>query len=236
MSERRPTISKPYPRLLRCPGWQVTDRDLDMLRWIARHGLVTTDQLARRFFARDDGEVGNRAAYERVRKLTELRLLQRMPTFYREPLVLRVTGEAVNLAEIDVGPANLVLSEVRHSLALVDLVEQLLLENPGLSIQTEREFRVERLRSIKEGKHSLGKGRIPDGILHTPDGKRIAIELDLTSKRTRDAERIIRSYQYEKIDKVWWYCMSPEIANRINDTVRRRQADDFIQVRLCPQV
>jgi Replication-relaxation len=207
------------------PRWQVTQRDVEM-QWISRHGLVTAEQLATRFFA------GKRAAYERIKKLTQLGLLERLPTFWKEPGVLRVTRSGAYLAGSDVAPANLILAEVRHTLAVVDLVEQLLATNPGSQLQTEREFRGQRHHEIRERRHRAGQGRIPDGVLRLADGKTVAIELDLTPKRSRDIERIINSYLSERVDRIWYYCSSPEVANRVREVVERERADDMIDVRV----
>jgi hypothetical protein len=39
----------------RTSGPVVTDRDEPILQWVGRHGIVTRDQIARRFFGRADG-------------------------------------------------------------------------------------------------------------------------------------------------------------------------------------
>ncbi len=127
-------------------GTHVTARDIEMLSWIGRHGMVTADQVAQHFFARAGGTVGTRAAYRRLRKLEEERLVRRDVTFARWPAVIRVTGPGARVAEIDVDPARLVWAEVRHSLALVDLTEELLATNPGATLVTEREIRALRFR------------------------------------------------------------------------------------------
>jgi len=224
----------PQPRLpvRGGPGWQVTPRDIEILQWVGRHGLVTPEQLGRKFFRRGKDQIGQRAAYDRIRKLVELGLLQRLPTFYREPHVLRVTKVGADLAGNDVGPANLVLSDVRHAIALVDLTEQLLTQTKGAILETEREFRARRHRAMREGNARVGKGRIPDAVLTLSNGEPVAVELDLTSKRSRDIERIIISFQYERVKHVWWFCTSKEITERVREVVRRRRADDFIEVKL----
>ncbi|MGH2409355.1 MAG: replication-relaxation family protein [Chloroflexota bacterium] len=205
--------------------WQVTPRDIEMLQWIGRHGLVTADQLTRKFFA------GKRAAYERIRKLTQLGLVERLPTFWKEPGVLRVTKSGSALGGNDVAPANLVLAQIRHDLAVVDLVEQLAAKHPGCTVETEREFRQQRYLDIKERRKRSGQGRIPDGVLHLEDDKTVFIELDLTPKKSRDIERIINAYLSERVDRIWYYCSSDEVTKRVRDVVLSQRADDMIEVR-----
>jgi len=235
MASTRRLAPQPVLPAQRSPAWQVTERDIEILQWVGKHGLVTPDQLGTKFFIRPDGKVGQRAAYDRIRKLVELGLLQRLPTFYRAPHVLRVTRVGAQLSGNHVGPANLVLSEVNHSIALVDLTEELLRTNKGATLETEREFRARRLRAIREDKHKLGKGRIPDAVLTFENGDYVAIELDLTPKRRPDIERILRSFMYERVKKVWWYCPSKETVDRVREIVRRRRADDFVEVKLWPR-
>jgi len=213
-------------------GWQVTPRDVELLGWMGRHGVVTAEQVARRWFTREDGSVGQRAAYDRLRKLQELGLISRTPTFWKEPAVLRLTTVGCGLASIDVLPARLVLPEVRHTLAVVDLMERLLIENPGARLLTERELRGQRHRGLQDGSRKSGKGRVPDGMLRLADGLTVAVELDLTSKRTRDIEQIVRAYSAERIDWVWWFCRSEEEATRVRQAVRKERADNLIDVQV----
>lgn len=69
-------------------AWEVTPRDLQILEWMARHGIVTSEQVARRFFGG-----GQRTAYIRVSKLRELGLLRRERWFWNQPQVLRITTQ-----------------------------------------------------------------------------------------------------------------------------------------------
>jgi hypothetical protein len=230
---RTKTARGSVARLAARSGPTLTSRDLEMLAWIARHGVVTADQLATRFFGRDSGSVGYGAAYRRLRKLRGLGLLRSDRTFYQEPSVLRVTAHGAHLADAGVGPARLVLAEVRHTLALVDLLEGLLAKYPGSTATTERELRVERRIALARGERRPLTGRMPDGVL-VLKGKRIGLELDLTSKRSNDLERIVAAYQSEQYDAVWWY-VRPRVVPRLTGIVNRRQADDLVIVRALPR-
>lgn len=211
-------------------GTHVTARDVEMLSWIGRHGMVTADQVAQHFFSRDGGTVGTRAAYRRLRKLEEERLVRRDVTFARWPAVIRVTGPGARVAEIDVDPARLVWAEVRHSLALVDLTEELLAANLGARLVTEREIRALRFRELAEKTRRPGFGRIPDGILHLKDGRTVAVEIDLTAKRQRDVERILLGYKQERYDKVWWFAR-PGLVPRLSDIMKKNRVDDLVDIR-----
>jgi len=217
----------------RVPGGkaQITPRDREILAWIGRHGIVTPDQVARRFFLRADGEVGKRAAYRRLDALVGLRLLRRDPTpFWRGPHVLRVTTLGAQVGEVGVSPAHLVEPELRHSLALVDLTEQLAAETPGATLRTEREIRTERWHGRQDSKFRPGRGRTADGELVLVDGRVVAIELDLTPKRSKDFERVLRSYRQEPYAAVLWYVVPGAVA-RVKKLVVDNKCDDFVHVR-----
>ena len=203
---------------------------MEIVRWIGRHGIVTVEQVSTKFFAREDGSLGNWAAYRRLRKLEELRLIRRDPTFWREPAVLRVTTAGARLAEIDVAPAHIVLAEVHHTLALVDLMEQLVAQNRRATMVTEREIRALRFRELGSGQRRPGYGRIPDGILHLGNKRTVAVELDLTSKRQRDIERVITGYKQERYDAVWWFAR-PGLIPRLQEIVSLNRVGDLIEMR-----
>jgi len=208
----------------------VTDRDRAILDWVGRHGIVTRQHVADRFFAREDGSCGTWAAYRRIRKLVEMGLLQEDHTFWREPMVLRVTAIGARFADLDVRPARLVPAEVRHSLAVVDLLEQLLAGLPkNTTVITEREIRAERRRDLRLDPSRSGLGRMPDAELGLR-GKRVAVELDLTPKRSAVYEDILTSYLQQNYDQVWWY-VAPRVVERLRKIVRLNQADDFVTVK-----
>jgi hypothetical protein len=216
---------------MRRSGPQLTQRDREILGWIARHGIVTADQVARRFFLRDGGSAGKRAAYRRLAVLEQMGLLRRDRTpFWRAPHVLRATKAGVEMGEVDVAPARIVEPELRHALALVDLMDELERAHPKGTIRTEREIRTDRWHERHAGTRDPARGRTPDGQLTLPGGKTIAIELDLTPKRSKDFERILRAYRQERFDKVWWYVL-PGVVPRVAKLVKDNRVDDFIEVR-----
>ena len=188
-------------------------------------------QIAQHFFTRADGNVGQWAAYRRLRKLEEMGLVRQDRTFWREANVVRLTGAGARLADIDIGPARLVLAEVRHTLALVDLVEALLANSAkGTSVETERELRIGRRRDLARGTRPPGKGRVPDALFTTAAGKKLALELDTTPKRVRDLDNILVAYIQERYDGIVWYVLPRQI-EQLEEVVRRQRADDFVEVR-----
>lgn len=212
---------------------QLTDRDVEILVWVARHGIVTVDQISAKFFPTPSGKS---ACFQRVRKLCDASppLLQRDRTHYQEPSVLRVTTHGARIADVGLSPARIVYAEVPHALSLVDLTEEILTLHPDAILITERERRAERYRDKRKGLRKT-TGRIPDAVFMLPaKGSRkeqvIAVELDRTARSKMDAEAVIRAYLSERYDQVWWYVRPSRVAT-LREIVKRGRVADLFEVR-----
>jgi hypothetical protein len=214
----------------------LTERDIDIIRWITRHGVVTADLVGRRFFWRPQLQTyGRRATYRRLNALCRLGLILDKREYGTPHNVIRTTRAGSRLADVGIRPAPFVLSELQHTLSVVALGEYLLHANPGAELTTERELRVQRLRETLAGTREHGLGRVPDAVLRLrPNAQgaseNIAVELDLTRKDQRAIEQIIRQYAYEKFDRVWWY-VKPIRVERMQTIVRSLHADHRVEVR-----
>ena len=211
---------------------QLVERDVEIVRWITRHGVVTTELVARRFFWRTDiGAPGRRAAYRRVAILQELGLLLRDHPFSGGPDLLRVTRRGAELADVGLHPAPLVLAELRHTIAVVWLTEYLLARLPGADLVTERELRAQRYRERADD-----RGRVPDALLRlltagsSPAGETVAVEVDRVRKDSRSMVEIIRGYNRNlDVDRVWWFVSAGRV-ERVRDLVHSQGAQRRIQV------
>jgi Replication-relaxation len=215
--------------------WRVTPRDVDMLRWIGRHGIVTTDQIAQQFFRAPDQTVRTRAPWRRIQKLDDLGLLSRHRKFTDLPWVIRTTKAGAALADDGIEPANIVLSDLVHALALVTFVEKLRPAYRNAELFTERQLRGDRLRAIRAGRHEVGRGRIPDALLMFPEQRAVAIELDITEKSPSLYNKLLRAYGSDSYKKVWWYTINDHAAEKLRFLVRRLRLDDLIEVRVWPR-
>ncbi len=226
---------KKLPRLPRGKTKQVviTERDLAVLSWIKIHGIVTPEQIGRKFFTRQDGTIGMWAAYRRLTKLAQVSppLIERDRTFWQYPSVVRITNHGAKLVDLGVGKAHLVVAELRHSLNLVELMETLAASYPKAQMTTERQLRAQIYRDKRDGLRR-STGRIPDGMLTftNSDPEYVAIELDLSPRRERDVINIVHAYSAQNYGAIWWY-VTPARKERITELVKRLKADDFIEVR-----
>ena len=234
---KRPTRRRPSANRWR-RGPALTDRDLEILRWITRHGIVTAELVGRRFFWNPQRKLyGQWAAYRRLAALDTLRLVIRDKPYASKPEVIRVTREGARIADVGLRPARLVLSELDHALAVVRLAERLAFEHRGSELITERELRAQRYRERLAGERETSVGRTPDAHLRIPvKGKRkqiedVALELDLTRKDRRALLRMVEQYDQERdYDAIWWY-VPPVRVKRLKDFVVEHGADRRIEVR-----
>lgn len=96
--------------------WRITDRDLEILVFLTRHGAAVAEQVRREFFG-----ASPKAAYRRLKALEERGVVSGERIFYRMPAVYRVTEAGSRLADVDLPPPKNDLSRMHHTLELVEL-------------------------------------------------------------------------------------------------------------------
>jgi hypothetical protein len=164
----------------------VTGRDVEVLRWVGRHGVVSTEQIAKRFWP---AGCAGWTVRRRLRQLAEARLVrERRPGWRLQSKLWLATARGLRLTGVALRPARLIGWRLNHDLALVDLSEQLLSEIAGSVWLTERELMVGGWRT------SLKLRRLPDGLLIQPDGRRFAVELEASRKQAERLRRIVSDY------------------------------------------
>jgi DNA-binding Lrp family transcriptional regulator len=202
-------------------------RDVEVLRFTVRHGMITPEQIARRFFS------SAQPALRRLRALEVAGLVVRDRVLVGLPAVVRATPAGTRLAGCDLAPASLELARIRHNLALVDLSEELLAAHPGAGWTTERELRRDRMRAARAGDRWDRQRRVPDGLLRLTDGTRVAIELDVTPKRSARLDLLAGAYAVDRdVDTVWWYLPSEVAVLRMQTLVAERGLEHLIEPRL----
>lgn len=185
-------------------GIQGTQRDLKILEFTTKFGVVTMEHVRSYAFATGGGEYGRdpaseSAVYRRLRTLVRRGFLKHDRVLDKKPGVYRTTQAGARCAGVGLPAAQIDLSTLYHHLEVVDLfLEAVPRYSPALRWITEREIRQE---VLKRGRGSSGKmisgskiGRIPDGLLIDRHGERVAMELEIAKKRTDDYRRILGGY------------------------------------------
>jgi hypothetical protein len=139
---------------------------------------------------------------------------------------MRVTG---------VHPRSASASHLARDVAVVDLADVLLANEPDLEWFTEDEVR-SYLDQIGPPPH-----RLPGEPLHRPDGllvgrgERIAIELEHSDKHEMRYIRICKWFVREwRLDRVRWYVDQPRIADRLRQVKVQHGFDRDIGVEIEP--
>lgn len=207
------------------PSVLLTARDQAIAAWVTRHGMVTPQQICGRFFRTMP------VTWRRLLKLERLGIIRRDLVRLRFPAVVRTTWRGARLAEVNLGPAPLDVVNCRHHLAVVDLSEELLTVHAHAEWITERELRQERADRHRQDP-AAPRYRIPDGLM-VLDGRRIAVELNRTPKRTRRLDDLALAYASDAgVDAVWWFLPSPEAVARMLGILRSRGLQHLIEPRL----
>ncbi|NGY87956.1 hypothetical protein F6Y05_33505 (plasmid) [Bacillus megaterium] len=111
---------------------KLTEREKEVLVWIARHTFVTANQVEKMF------GVSRRIAYRILKKLKDYEYLNN-ELLVRKLGVYYATKEGMEVAGIDMNPTSKVsnLAEVRHELMIVDLEVFLTLQDKKENVESE---------------------------------------------------------------------------------------------------
>jgi hypothetical protein len=229
---------------------QLTGRDQAILRDVLRFGALTCAQLTRRHFG------ATWTAYHRLALLVGAGYLEHARVLYGAPGVYVATSRGAAVAEAELPAVRPTPMFLAHHLAVADLADWLLARHVGASWVTERELRQEAMRVVRQQSH----GRLAGGTTHVPDGLlllpheptaddvmrrtrppqaqsmvTVAVELEVTSKKERDYERILRWYGGAlTYRQVTWFCTTEAVRRRLASLVIRERLGDLVSVEALP--
>ncbi len=200
-------------------GVRLTERDLQMIRWINGHRAATAEQVAKKF------GLGIPTVKKRLYGLKSLGCLVYEKVFYDKPGVYRAAARGLAAAGDNLPAARLPLGSYEHDQQLVDLAVTLE-HRTGAEWQTDRQIRHEKgLKGVGTPGHS------PDGVLVLTGGARIAVELELSPKGAVKIEKILREYAGSQYQEVWYFVNCDYLAARI-----RSAALSFVKVFSWPHM
>ena len=179
--------------------YRLTARDVAMLRWVGRQRMASRAQVAKAH------GMSTETARRRVAALLSHGLLVEIRKFVDEPAMLLATRDGLAHAGVDLPAAKLDIRTYAHDVGLAELAIEL--AKGGARVWTERELRhahmtVEHdevpVRAVELARGAglpAGQHHYPDLVVQEPDGAVRAIELELTPKRPKRLERILRGYR-----------------------------------------
>jgi hypothetical protein len=174
---------------------KLTQRDVAILHFINEFGFCEMPQINQRFNLRRPRN------YQVINKLVRHNLLQHEHIFYRRHGLFRLTQAGARFTPLP--PLHRVpLANYHHDLTLLNLYLKLRTLYPNTTWLSERR--------LKHDKYKLGVGQhghLPDGVLVFPDGKHIAIEVELSCKSKQRLDAILKTYAAQfSLQEVWYFC------------------------------
>lgn len=176
-------------------GLRLTNRDIEILKFINEFGFCEISHISRRF------NLKRPRNYQIIKRLIKAGFIKHERIFYGRSGVYQLTNDGSNLTTLP--PISKVpLSVYEHNLKLIDLHIALSRKHPDVVWMSERQLKYDK---FKDG---VGQaGHVCDGIMIFPDGKKVAIELELSMKGERRLNQILKNYSIQfEFNEIWYFC------------------------------
>lgn len=173
------------------------NRDLEILRFIAKFGYVNNDHIAKLF-----GLTKPRLS-QLLKRLIVADYIKGERILLREPTIYTLRNKATELIKCP-RFKKVSLQNLKHNLLVIDVYIDLKLDNPSLEIMSDRDLRLGR----KIGK--VNTDSIPDLVIKTGEenGKKdIAIEIEISRKNRKRIKTVIAKREREYLE-TYYYCSS----------------------------
>jgi DNA-binding MarR family transcriptional regulator len=189
--------------IMNLKGVQLTDRDMEIMRFINDFGFCEMPQIEKRF------DIKPQRSYRVIGRLIRVGLVKHERGFHRSYGAYYLTIQGAKCTEL---PAieKISLGQYKHQIALINVYIKLRQEYPQANWISERQLKFEKFYD------GIGKrGHIADGMLIFPDGKEVAIEVEMSVKGKSRIEKILKGYAAQfTIKEVWYYC-SPNVISAL---------------------
>jgi hypothetical protein len=227
------------PRRRNSPRITLTEIDLELLRFLAEHRFLLPDHAAALL------DVTRRTASRRLERLAKAGYVRQEPGFNHQPdmhLITRPGLAAVASTlpaprvngltyEHDVGLAWLWLAARGGAFGPLSeiLSERTLRSRDGAHAQQAEPLGV---RLGGSGPHGRQRLHYPDLLLRTADGRRVALELELSVKARTRLETILAAYAADpRIAGVVYLAQSQSVARSVERAARRAGIPDRVHLR-----
>jgi hypothetical protein len=192
---------------------KVTNRDLDIFRWINAMGFASAKQVS------VYTGMHLKRAQRRLKKLIDHGFLSHKKILHGNNGVYILTSIAAQICGSELPPLpHIRLGSFLHDSQMIDL-------GMDLAEKYKADFVSDRQLKHQISGGPVGKkGHIPDGALVLPDGKKIGVELELTQKGSRRLREIFRQHM-RNIDfkEIWYFCGSDAVTNAIKSHADKTQ-------------
>ena len=210
-----------------------TQMDAEIVGWIGRVGAAGAEHVMARF------GMGRSWAYARLSSLVRDGLLEQRTLLYRTPGLYVATAEGLRWRGLErLGVYRVSPGMVEHATEVASAAVALHAGLPGWEILAERELRMaeidgrELIASAVVGELPGGRSALhrPDLVLMGPDGRTLAVEVELSVKASRRLESICRGYARARHVARVYYLAAPAPARAVSRAVGETRAQDLITV------
>jgi hypothetical protein len=226
-------------------GALITERDRALLSFVARHRIVLASHLGTLL------GISSHAADARLRALRRAGVVAGERFIHGEPRCWWITRRGLAVIDSPLPPVRTDLRAYRHDIGLAwvtlaaergafgqlqELIsERWMRSRDGLEARSssvsERESEPFGVRLGGVGPGGRERLHYPDLLLVTPDRRRIAVELELTSKARARRERILAGYGADsRIDAVLYLVDRPMVSRSLEKSAARLGISSMVHV------
>jgi hypothetical protein len=209
----------------------LTPRDVEIIAWIGRAGGVLSMQLQ----VRPPGRT-QKAVSQKLQRLRENGLLTHARPFGGNKHMYLATRKGLGVAGLDLLPtATVSLETAAHQVAATWLSLELEAEHGADAVVYERELRASHDHWAVVGRAARARAgtprrHYPDFAVETADGRRLAVEVELSIKAPARLDEIMRAYGASSLDLVHYYASGRGVLRALSDAVARTVTTDRVEV------
>jgi hypothetical protein len=175
---------------------QLTVRDVEIIRFINEFGFCELPQLKEKMC------LEKAWMYEIMARLVKARLVNHHRIWHCRHGVYSVTSRGAKYT--DLPPIERIsFGQYEHQLSILKVHIKLQQDYPEAHWISERRLKYDKFYD------GVGKsGHVADGILVFPDGRQIAIEVEMSIKGKNRIAKILRGYSAQfEMNEIWYYCL-----------------------------
>lgn len=175
---------------------KLTERDIAIIKFINSFGFCEMEQIERKFFLKKPRN------YQILRRLVNSGFLRHKRIFFAHYGIYYATSKGAKFTDLP-HLNRISLGLYNHQIAIIKVYLKLQVLYPDAHWVSERQLKHDK---FSEG---LGKiGHLSDGTLILPEGKQIAIEVEMSAKGKNRLHKILRGYAAQLVfQEIWYYCL-----------------------------
>ncbi len=210
-----------------------TGKDAEIVGWIGRIGAAGAEHVMARF------GIGRSWCYARLRSLVAEGLLAQRMLLYRQPGLYLATAGGLRWRGLQrLGINRLSTGGFQHACEVASAATALHRGLPGRELLSEREIRAaesdrgELVASVRVGELPGGRPALhrPDLALISPDGRVVAMEVEMSVKAPRRLAAICRGYARARHIHQVYYLAASAPARAVSRAVAEARAENRIVV------